>query len=103
MKTSQEDNINDNDAPVAEDLEDASTINQAGWSLERVAGLDGNKLCHIKAFYDILLDKIQQRDCAWIPLTKDDYKRWVDFGLYINDGGNLHLSALAANASAYTW
>jgi hypothetical protein len=46
---------------------------------------------------------LRQKNTTSILLSKDDYNRRVEFGLYLKNGGDCRTSAVAGNSSAYKW
>jgi hypothetical protein len=99
----EDDGEDDDNAPVAEVVEDGPPIDLVDWSIEGVEGLEGDALCHMKAFYGMLKETLCQKDSTSVLLSKDDYNRRVEFGLYLINGGDCRTSAIAGNTTAYMW
>jgi hypothetical protein len=73
------------------------------WSIEGVEGLEGDAARHMNAFYKMLKDKLGAKDQTTVLLSKEDYDRRLQFALYLVNGGDCRLSAMAGNTSAYKW
>ena len=68
-----------------------------GWRLE------GDALCHMNAFYDLLKDWFVQKNYTSVLLTREGYNKRLEFGLYLNNGGDSRESQLNGNSNAYKW
>ncbi len=79
--TAEDNGEDDENAPIAEVVEDGPPIDLVDWSIEGVEGLEGDALCHMKAFYGMLKETLCQKDSTSVLLSKDDYNRRVEFGL----------------------
>ena len=57
-------------------------------TIEGVKGLEGDTLRHINAFHVLLKDWFCQKNYTSILLTREGYNKRVEFGLYLNNGGD---------------
>ena len=80
------DDENEASKPTAndEDKDDMFT----DWAIEGVEGLEGDILHHMKAFYVLLKDWFCRKNYTSILLTREGYNKRVEFGLYLNNGGD---------------
>jgi hypothetical protein len=99
----EDDGEDDDDAPIAGVVEDGPPINLVDWSIEGVEGLEEDALCHMKTFYRMPKEMLRQKDSTSVLLSKDDYNRRVEFGLYLINGGDCRTSAVAGNTTTYKW
>jgi hypothetical protein len=66
----EDDGEDDDNAPVAEVVEDGPPIDLVDWSIKGVEGLEGDALCHMKAFYGMLKETLRQKDSTSVLLSK---------------------------------
>ena len=95
------DDENEASKPTAdnEDEDDMFT----DWAIEGVEGLEGDTLRHMNAFYVLLKDWFRQKNYTSILLTREGYNKRVEFGLYLNNGGDSREGQLNGNSNAYKW
>ena len=82
-----------------ENEDDMST----NWAIEGVGGLEGDALRHMNAFYVLLKDWFVQKNYTSVLLTREGYNKRLEFGLYLNNGGDSRESQLNGNSNAYKW
>jgi hypothetical protein len=51
----------------------------------------------------MLKDKLWAKDQTTVLLSKDNYDQRLQLALYLVNGGDCRLSAMAGNTSAYKW
>ncbi len=73
------------------------------WAIEGVGGLEGDALCHMNAFYVLLKDWFVQKNYTSVLLMREGYNKRLEFGLYLNNGGDSRESQLNGNSNAYKW
>ena len=73
------------------------------WAIEGVGGLEGDALRHMNAFYVLLKDWFVQKNYTSVLLTREGYNKRLEFGLYLNNGGDSRESQLNGNSNAYKW
>jgi hypothetical protein len=56
-------------------------------AVEEVEGLDGDAVCHMKAFYELLQSWYLNKEYTSVLLTKADYAKQVKFLCYLKEGG----------------
>ncbi len=85
--------------PTADDEneDDMST----DWAIEGVGGLEGDAHRHMNAFYVLLKDWFVQKNFTSVLLTREGYNKRLEFGLYLNNGGDSRESQLNGNSNAY--
>ena len=73
------------------------------WAIEGVEGLEGDALHHMNASYVLLKDWFCQKNYTSVLLTREGYNTRLEFGLYLNNGGDSRESQLSGNSNAYKW
>jgi hypothetical protein len=58
------------------------------WAIEGVGRLEGDALRRINAFYVLLKDWFVQKNYTSVLLTREGYNKQLEFGLYLNNGGD---------------
>ena len=93
------DDENEASKPTAdnEDEDDMFT----DWAIEGVEGLEGDTLRHMNAFYVLLKDWFCQKNYTSILLTREGYNKRVEFGLYLNNGGDSREGQLNGNSNGH--
>jgi len=65
---------------------------------------EGDALHHINTFYVLFKDWYHQKNYTAVLLTREGYhNKQVEFGLYLNNGGDSRESLLNGNSMAYKW
>jgi hypothetical protein len=72
-------------------------------SVEGVEGLDGDAICHIKAFYSMLQRWYSEGEYTSILLLREDYDKQVKFLCFLKEAGDCQTSFVRGNANAYKW
>ena len=65
--------------------------------------MEGDALRHMNAFYVLLKDWFVQKNYTSVLLTREGYNKRLEFGLYLNNGGDSRESQLNGNSNAYKW
>ena len=106
------DDVNEASIPTADDENEASKPTAdnededdmfTDWAIEGVEGLEGDTLRHMNAFYVLLKDWFCQKNYTSILLTREGYNKRVEFGLYLNNGGDSREDQLNGTSNAYKW
>ena len=90
-------------AAVEVEVAAAEGVAATDWAIEGVGGLEGDALRHMNAFYVLLKDWFVQKNYTSVLLTREGYNKRLEFGLYLNNGGDSRESQLNGNSNAYKW
>jgi hypothetical protein len=82
------DDENEASKPTTDDDNEDKDDMFTDWAIEGVERLEGNTLRHMNAFYVYLKDWFCQKNYTSILLTREGYNKRVEFGLYLNNGGD---------------
>jgi hypothetical protein len=72
-------------------------------SVEGVEGLDGDAICHMKAFYAMLQRWYLEREYTSVLLSRPDYDERVKFLYFLKEGVDCQTSFVHGNTNAYKW